>query len=267
MQVLGTDGLAQPVVVGEVAGLSAPAPGAMVYVVAAPAARRRARAAALRLGLRPAGAFLHLPDVERSAAIAALDGAAAFLLGGMLERGGAKRRLVRGLLRVPGGVAAAERVLPNVGLAFTEDGTRAGAWLGEGSPLVTQSWRADASVVVLLVRNGAVARVVKVHPEIAALEPEAAALRALAPVAAEAGAAVPELVSYDGRTLVQSGVPGRAARSVLHADPAALRTTLTELAAWLERWGSATRRGKAAGGPGAPRNHPPQAPPPPRRGP
>jgi Ser/Thr protein kinase RdoA (MazF antagonist) len=248
MRVLGTVGLAQPVVLDERAAWPRSEPGTVVYVITSPRARRRAREEAHRLGFRPAGSFLHLPDVERSTAIAALEGgAAAFLLGGMLERGGLKRRLVHGLLRAPGGAAAAERLLPNVGLAFTEDGTRAGAWLGEGSALVTGSWRAGAPVVVLLVRGGAVERVVKVHEEVAALEPEAAALRELAPVAAEAGAGVPELVSYDGRVLVQSGVRGRPARLVLRVHPEALGATLSGLAGWLDRWGRATRAESGAG--------------------
>jgi aminoglycoside phosphotransferase (APT) family kinase protein len=100
---------------------------------------------------------------------------------------------------------------------------------------------------VLLVRGRHVERVVKVHEEVAALEPEAGALRELAPVAAEAGAAVPELVSYDGRVLVQSGVRGRPARRVLRADPAALGTTLADITTWLDGWGRATRRETAAG--------------------
>jgi hypothetical protein len=247
MQVLGTEGLAQPVVVDEIGALPERADGLVVYVVGGPVRRRRLSREARRRGLRPAGSFLHVPNVQRSASIAALDGAAAYLLAGMLERRGLKRRVVHAMLRLPGGAAAVERLLPNVGLAFTEDGARAAAWLGDGSPLVTESWRAGSPVVVLLVRGGHVERVAKAHDDIAALEAEAGALRALAPVAAEAGAAVPELVSYDGRLLVQSGVRGRPAQHVLRADPTTLGRTLTELGAWLDRWGRATRRETAAG--------------------
>jgi tRNA A-37 threonylcarbamoyl transferase component Bud32 len=234
------EGAAPLVVTDDVdAGLARLADGGVLYVVAPPAQRRRARAAAARAGLRPAGSFLHVPGWEASAAIAELDGGAAFLLDRVLAPS-AKRRLVRALVRAPGLAAS---VLPGVGLAFTRDGTRAAAWLGDGAPVVTQSWRDDAPAVVLLVRDGEVARVAKLASD-GGLEREAEALRTLA---AAAGVAAPALVSCADGVLVQTGVRGEPAQRLLGRSPSSLAAVLGALAGWLAAWQRATARTTDAG--------------------
>ena len=211
-------------------------------IVAAPPRAREVRATLARQGFRAVLRLAHAPDVERSRFVFPLrDPAAAFALQ-VIPLAAPERAAARLLARVG--------VFPSTTDVFRRSGTRPLlSWLaalGERrdgcSALIVQSWRADGEIVVFrFAAASAPDLVVKIGAQAAA---EAAGLRAVAPSARAAGADVPAVVTDgalgDVPMAAQTFVPGRSAFESVKGSTARAEAVLRALAAWLERWNTAT---------------------------
>jgi hypothetical protein len=199
-------------------------PEGVAYVILS---RRRRRRLARRAGLELTTAMLHIGDRAEPR----------FLVP-------AQRETVRWALRslTPSKRAAAARFVPflldRVAPAAVLRRPRAhpvAGWLNPGGAEVVLG-RSTA----LLVRDGALVEVAKVGVRAPA---ERAALERLGPGARAAGAAVPEPLREAQLTvpvLIETGIAGRPAATILWLRPRELESLVMRLTDWLLRWNTAT---------------------------
>jgi phosphotransferase family enzyme len=202
------------------------APDGLAYVISNP---WTARVIARRAGLRVSEGMLHIggrmapsflvparPDVLRWAVRSLTTSA---------------RAAAASALRVPPGWMAPAAVLQRPG------GRALASWFDDG----------DGDVVVgrstaLLVRAGSLAAVAKTGPRAHA---EQAALERVGQSAHEAGAAVPRVLGSKElaeHVVIETGIEGRPAATVLARRPRELEHLLARLTDWLVRWNAATAR-------------------------
>jgi aminoglycoside phosphotransferase len=232
----------------------------LAYVLADPRTRRRVRRLLRRAGLVPGPAFLHLPDPGASRHLIELDQtAASHAFGGVAPLVPWKRGLARVVL-AGGGAGAIARSSAGVGVVARRPAAPplfgwlrgiGGADVPEHAHLLTASWRADGSSVVLHAFGPRSAPPVVAKLALGAGVAgtgEAGRLARLGPTARQAGAQVPEVVGC-GRlgvadVLLETAVPGEPLMSLLARREKLLEEAIERLARWLARWHelSAVRR-------------------------
>lgn len=218
---------------------------AYVYVLAPPLGRfvllRRLR----RHGLRPAASFLHVRDPTDGDLLVQLDRralsyAATAVVAAPAWMRAAARLTPRTALR------AAGLALPRVGVACRPvHGAALAAWLhdarSESAPaLLLRRTRADGRDRRLVYSLGSRPAIVKLD---GGGDDERRRLEEHAPTAALAGAVVPQPVLLEHAppgAVALTLVRGRAASTAIAARSASPEEVVARIAAWLERWNTAT---------------------------
>jgi len=214
----------------------------VVYVLAPPLRRIALLGRLRREGLRPAAWFLHVRGAEDL--VVQLDRRALVYAGEALVSLPAWARLAAARAPRPA-VRLAAAFLPRVGVACRrDDGRPLAAWLGEGRPdlpggLILRSTLTDGRARRFVYSLSGPRVLVKLDGD----DDERARLERFGPAAAAAGVLVPEprrVVGGPPGAVAATLLPGRPAASAIAAGSVAPAVVLESLAAWLERWNSAT---------------------------
>lgn len=224
----------------DLAGIAGLPRDAVVYVLAAPRARRALLREAREQGFLPTAAFVHVRDGNAGATLVQLDRRSLSYAATVLLP---KPAWMRAVARVAPGplLRVAASLFPHAGVACRRsDGAPLAAWSGEGlrGALVLRATRRDGRDRRFL--TSVDRRVlVKLDPA----EHERANLEQHAPVAARAGALVPQLVETGAAprdALAITLLPGRPASTAISSGELTPDAAIGRVGEWLLRWNRAT---------------------------
>lgn len=237
-------------------------PDGVMYALSPLKSRRSVLALLRARGLQVKAVYLHHPGWPDAQTLIPFERRSlTYAFSRLIRTDPGRRRIVLGVLALPGVVPLARKLLPSVGMVVQFPGVpRELAWFTDLLPagisgvVVNSSWRGPNGAVLLHAVNGAPGEPAAIAKTWLSADGEQSMAREVtgldrcAAKAAESGIRVPKLLGQ-GRFgehpyLVESAVSGEKASVVLQNQPERLEGLLSQLVSWMSAWNLATAQSR-----------------------